>query len=517
MDKFIETEEKKEKLRAEASDKLIKAKKKKEGVNQPKLTFDKSGKLSLNFQHDKAMQERWDKAVVLYISETYISFKAAAKMNILLKAIWPSSRSKINVRSDKTIAKHISEEAEVLRKNIYAIVRSVMEDGGGIAFTTDIWSNQTSDSFMSLTCHTVTEEMALVHFTPFVSYMDGMRHKGSAIILKLENFIKKLGLHRENVERYVVMDNAAPNKKAVRLAGDFLKGYWCVCHTLALVVTDLFKASANNTPIKRVLQKCQSVAVFVHRSEQNKIALKKACQITDTPYKLPVCANKTRWNSANDNVESNLKLEKPLKHLSDTDISAAEVWRSKVLSPLEYNTARGMHKALNPLKKAIKVFEQDTVPTIHLVVPELFEIKEALTELASEERVVSEFAEIILRSFNNRFPDCGSRIQLYAVAHLIDPNNRGCVLELYPGAYETARAALLNLCKKYDKSPPQEQEPGTDDATVQEPVEEDNLSALEKLRLRKRRRISGEQPSTQIPAELEIQSYEKLQVGHLDN
>ena len=68
MDKFIETEEKKEKLRAEASDKLIKAKKKKETANQPKLSFDKSGKLSLNFQHDKAMQERWDKAVVLYIS-----------------------------------------------------------------------------------------------------------------------------------------------------------------------------------------------------------------------------------------------------------------------------------------------------------------------------------------------------------------------------------------------------------------------------------------------------------------
>ena len=395
-----------------------------------------------------------------------------------------------------------------------------MEDGGGIAFTSDIWSNRTSDSFMSLTSHMITEDMELVHFTPFVSYMDGKRHTGEAIGLKFENFMRKLSLDGPNVQRFVVMDNAAPNKRAVRLAGNFLKSHWCVCHTLALVVTDLFKASANHTRIKRVLQKCQGVAVLVHRSEQNKIALKDACEFTDTPYKLPVLANKTRWNSADENVESNLKLEKPLRHLSDTDTSAAEVWRSKVLSPLEYNSARGMHMALNPIKKATKLFEAENVPTIHLVVPELFEIHDALSELSLEGGVVSEFAGILKRSFMRRFPDCGSRVQLYAVAHLLDPKNKGCVLEVYRGAYETAREKLLNLCQKYDKTPPQE--PGTDVAAQDaEPEEEDiNLSAVEKLR--KRRRISGDQGeirprSRHIPAaELEIQSYEKLQVCHLD-
>ena len=72
------------------------------------------------------------------------------------------------------------------------------------------------------------------------------------------------------MQRFVVMDNAASNKRAARLAGNFLKRHWCVCHTLALVVTDLFKASANHTRIKCVLQKCQGVAVLVHRSEHNK-------------------------------------------------------------------------------------------------------------------------------------------------------------------------------------------------------------------------------------------------------
>ena len=520
LEKFLLTEEKIEKLRAEAAEKILAAKKKRENVNQPKLAFNKSGQLSLNFEHDKAMQERWDNAVVLYISETFTSFRAASKMNILLKAIWPSSRLKINVHSPKTIAKHVSQESELLQKEIYLIISSMMEDGGGIAFTSDIWSNRTSDSFMSLTSHMITEDMELVHFTPFVSYMDGKKHTGEAIVLKFESFMRKLSLDGPNVQRFVVMDNAANNKRAVRLAGDFLQSHWCVCHTLALVVTDLFKVSANHTQIKRVLQKCQGVAVLVHRSEQNRLALKEACEFTDTPYKLPVLANKTRWNSADENVESNLKLEKPLRYLSDTDTSAGEVWRSKVLSPLEYNSARGMHMALNPIKKATKLFEAENVPTIHLVVPELFEIQDALSELSIGGEVVSEFADILKMSFERRFPDCGSRVQLYAVAHLLDPRNKGCVLEVYRGAYETARETLLNLCQKFDKTPPQG--PGTDAAVPDAgPEEEDsNLSAVEKLR--KRRRISGDQGETRprnrhIPAaELEIQSYEKLQVGHFE-
>ena len=271
------------------------AKKKRDSVNQPKLTF-KNGQLSLNFEHNKAMQERWDSAVVLFISETFTSFNAATKMNILLKAIWPSSRFKVNVRSDKTIAKHVSQ------KEMYSIISSIMEDGGGIAFTSDIWSNRTSYSFMSLTSHMITDDMELLHFTPFVSYMDGEKHTGETIVLKLENFMKKLTLDGPNVKRFVVLDNASNNKKTVRLAGDFLEGHWCLCHTLALVVTDLFKRSANHTEIKRVLQKCQSVGVLVHRSEQNKLTLKDSCNITDTPYLLPVLAVPTRWNSSDENV-----------------------------------------------------------------------------------------------------------------------------------------------------------------------------------------------------------------------
>ena len=123
---------------------------------------------------------------------------------------------------------------------------------------------------------------------------------------------------------------------------------------------------------------------------------------------------------------------------------------------------------------------------------------------------------MLKNAFDKRYPECGARVKVYAVAHLLDPAYKGCVLEVYPGAYEAAREELLKYLKDFDKSPAPAAAtiavPG-DDTEIDD---DSNLSAVE--RLLKRRRISGDreesQPRTQsIPApELELQTYEKLQV-----
>lgn len=132
--------------------------------------------------------------------------------------------------------------------------------------------------------------------------------------------------------------------------------------------------------------------------------------------------------------------------------------------------------------------------------------------------MVSEFAGLLQRSFDRRFPECGVRIMVYAVTHLVDPANKGCVLEVYPRAYEEARAELLEMLKKFDKAP----HSATANNSLSGDEEEDDseLSAVE--RLRKRRRVSGDQEESQprirtIPApELEVQTFEKLQVDPED-
>ena len=287
---------------------------------------------------------------------------------------------------------------------------------------------------------------------------------------------------------------------------------------MALVIADLFKGIAGYTQIKTILQKCQSVSVFIHRSEINETTLKEACELTETLYHVPVLAVNTRWNSSDENVASNLKLEKPLRHLSDTDTSKEQNWRKKVLSPLEYEAAKGLHRALKPFKIATKIFEADTIPTIHKVIPGLFEISDQLRRMLLEEGIVSEFAGLLKNAFDKRYPECGARNKVYAVSHFLDPAYQGCVLEVYPNAYDEAREELLKLLKDLDKSSAPAAAASADAVTGYETEMEDDsdLSAVE--RLRKRRRVSRDseerQPRTQsIPApELEIQTYEKLQV-----
>ena len=137
LDKYLATDEKVEKLRAEAAEKLLVAKKKRDTISQSTLSF-KNGQLSMSHQKDPEMQKRWDEAVVLYTSETFTSFRAAGKLDILLKAIWPSGRSKIQVKSHQTVSVHVSKFAETLREELYPIIGADMNEGGGVAFTSDI-------------------------------------------------------------------------------------------------------------------------------------------------------------------------------------------------------------------------------------------------------------------------------------------------------------------------------------------------------------------------------------------
>ena len=135
-----------------------------------------------------------------------------------------------------------------------------------------------------------------------------------------------------------------------------------------------------------------------------------------------------------------------------------------------------------------------------------------------EDGIVSQFAGLLKSSFEKRYPECGARVKVYAVAHFLDPANKGCVLEVYPGAYEDAREELLKYLKDFEKSPETAPAAAALAETGDEMSTDDdsNLSAVE--RLLKRRRVSGDrvesQPRTQsIPApELEIQTYENLQV-----
>ena len=49
-------------------------------------------------------------------------------------------------------------------------------------------------------------------------------------------------------------------------------------------------------------------------------------------------------------------------------------------------------------------------------------------------------------------PEAGTSNLVYATAHFLDPQYKGCVLEEYAGAYEAAKQELRRIATKYDES-----------------------------------------------------------------
>ena len=57
--------------------------------------------------------------------------------------------------------------------------------------------------------------MKLVKLVPFVGYFGRKKHTGDNIRLQLESFLTELGLDSSSYTRYMVLDNAANNRRAM--------------------------------------------------------------------------------------------------------------------------------------------------------------------------------------------------------------------------------------------------------------------------------------------------------------
>ena len=90
-----------------------------------------------------------------------------------------------------------------------------------------------------------------------------------------------------------------------------------------------------------------------------------------------------------------------------------------------------MHQALKPFKVATKIFEKDTAPAIL----ELFEISDQLHKLTLEGGFIYKFSGLLKSSIEERFPECGVWIQIYAVTHFLETAIKGSVLEVIPEGY----------------------------------------------------------------------------------
>ena len=488
-----------------------------DGTTQLKL-YTNNNQVGIDNRPDPKLQARWDGAVVKLVSETGISFFACDKLGILLEAIWPSGNFRLKVRSRVTVSRHVTERSSILKVDVFSILITVaQEDGGlpGVAFTSDMWRSRALDSFLSLTCHLINSSMELIKIVPFVQYFGDNKHSGYNIKLLMDQFLQVIGMERDQVAKVCVTDNASNNKVMFRLSGGNLTAYYCNIHTMQLAIEQVFKLKIINIHVDEAMDKCKDLASFVRRSERNKNELKKACQDTETSFKMPKVPNETRWNSKEENVATTISLKPALQRIQqdDTDLR----WSDVIPNAAEFNLLESLVEILSRVKVANKNWEGDLKPTIQYVVPELFDLKDTLEKKHSNrERYVSVFARELKKLIELRFPKCGTENVLNCIAHLLDPEYKGVILRQYGGTYEKTREEIIRMGREYeDVQAPVVQ--------VNQQVEadddlEENLSAAQRLKRMAAAAAAGSRAEVPIlnndrsQIELELEKYEAMEI-----
>ena len=503
-------EEKKAEARAEREKKL----------NPPQTNPMKQQKLiaggtrlSLEPRHDPEMQKAFDKAVVTFSAVTGVSFTALSKGNIdiLIKPFFSKSTPKVHGKSVPTISRHTNALAEEIRRDVYSIVLASKECCLDYSFTSDMWRNRCLDSFISLTMHFIMESGELIKLYPFCEYFGRRKHTGRNIKMSLDTMFKALGLDDEQFVKNILLDNAPNNKLAIKMSPEpEINGLWCAIHTLQLAVKDTMKATIQNIPVHEVSTKCQGIAKYVRMSEGRNNELKTACKKKGIKYKLPTKQVPTRWNSEVTNIDSVVTLEPALQFLAKhTD----DGWDEKVLSVQEFKMGATIVKCLNPLKVGSKLWEADLTPTIHLVIRELFNMMEVLSEHEkSSDKYIASFASELKMRIEERFPALGSETLIYAVGHMMDPEFRGAILlQEFPEAFEAAKKEIIRRGSRHMK----EQECVEPTAIRIEPeTPDENLSPAQKLLRKRKRNCSTENTATpSLPSgiRIELDEYESLE------
>lgn len=479
-----------------------------DGKTQLKLSFNNNKELCLGVKADPNLQSNWNRNFVRFCAEANVPFSTINHVHHLLGTFWPGGKCKIQIHTPKTVSKHTGVEATHVRDMIYSVLSDAKTRGTELfAFTSDLWTDDDKESYFGLTVHWIDQDFKMQKLVPFVSRFDS-RHTGRNILIKLSESVAKLGLDGD-VLRVVTMDNASNNKLAMRLS-KHMDEFWCQLHTLALCVKDTFKeALKNGLTIYNILMKVQELAKFLKKSHPALLELKEVCAEKDIKFKKMKKYTNVRWNSQYDSLNSAIHLKEAFQQIGNQDKSGK--WREKLLDATEYATIESVLTVLKPFKTVTKEMEGDSSPTVHKIIPLLYNLEDDLEKLTrSKDIYVAEFADIIYKHFKERFPYCGVRNVFNAMAHYLDPSQRGLVLTEYDGFLKKIKRGIQKVL---------DEDVGGADDDQMPPLEaqraDEDLTALERLAKKKRLcggEADGAGPGSISDLELEFHAYEKMEV-----
>ena len=354
------------------------------GKRQAKLVVSNKNDLALDVKLDPEFQRVWDSALCDFVAETQCSFSMVASdafkklIGLLLRKGRYSRLPQFKLKSRQQITRDIEKYSKELSGGIMDILEFFKADMSSIAYSTDCWTSKSNDSFCSLTLTFLTEKNEWIRLVPFEKHFP-TRHTGRNIRLAIDKMIQKLKLP-PGITQYIIHDNAS-NAVAAFKAHEGMKQLFCLNHTINLMVGDGMKmkvtgALRDDTTVKEVLDKTQTLAKKIKRSPLLKAEVKQVCAEKGVKFISPKLWQQTRWHSKLGNISSLMRIKPVLNHLFDE--SNEEVWAELEISKVEWKVLSGVQTCLEKVQVTSRSLESDTSPTAHLVVTKLFELEHSL-------------------------------------------------------------------------------------------------------------------------------------------
>ncbi|XP_050322582.1 E3 SUMO-protein ligase ZBED1-like [Bactrocera neohumeralis] len=335
----------------------------------------------------------------------------------------------------------------VLLKNEYNSLKETLKAElqivESVALTTDGWSSRANESYLTVTCHFVTESFELASKILSTNQLiTPTNHSAVNIADTINNVVTEWGLQGKVV--CVVTDNDATMKKACELLK--IMHIPCFAHTINLLVQDVLKLPC----VSEIIVKCKRTVAFFKASNIAYAKFKEE-QGVNKPYSL-IQEVPTRWNSALFMMQRILE--------TNEAISRVLLKTPKSLPPFtadEITLIKELVEILNPFQDATVSVSADTKVTISLIIPTCCELRKQIFEMNS---FISPEAKLVVDYLRVRMAERFSQYEertATRLATILDPRFKKDGF-LQPSNAEQAKKALeLEVSTFLSKTTPRPQ------------------------------------------------------------
>ncbi|XP_058874176.1 E3 SUMO-protein ligase ZBED1-like isoform X1 [Acipenser ruthenus] len=278
------------------------------------------------------------------------------------------------------------------------------------ASTTDLWSSQTTEPYISLTVHYIDPDWKLCTKCLQTSYFPE-DHTGEAIAQGLRDALSAWGL-REELQICITTDSGSDVVKAAQLnAWERLQ---CFGHRLHLAIENSVKGDKR---IDHAIGVCKKLVSTFSCSWKKRKALSVAQAELSLPQHQLVTETPTRWGSRQRMIQRVLEQEEAIAQV----LTADRKTRNLVPTWQDADVLRSLNKALSPLVAFTDVLSCENYvsvsyvkPVLHLLNNNILAVEEDDTELTKS------IKEKILSYLNLKYSSTDTQ-DLLDVSSFIDP------------------------------------------------------------------------------------------------